>query len=73
MTLTKIAKWESRSGKHWVVLEHDGVAAQYTGNDCGGSLGIMSAVEAIDKMQVKVNSGYFLPDNAKSPMKRTIY
>jgi hypothetical protein len=65
-----IARWESRSGKHWVELEYDGIAAIYRGNGCGGCMGKMSQEQALTEMQKRVDSGYFLPDAAKTPMKR---
>jgi hypothetical protein len=68
-----IAKWESRSGKHFAELYRDGAGyAYYRGNGCGGNLGNLSEADAITLMQSKVDSGYFLPDDAKTPMKRTV-
>lgn len=66
-----IAKWESRSGKYYAELFHDGESAFYCGDDCGGNLGLMSKESAITTLQARVDSGYFLPDAAKTPMKRT--
>lgn len=70
MSYTVIARWESRSGKHWAELYHDGTAAFYRGVGCGGNLGVIGEAEAVAEMQRKVDSGYFLPDSAKTPMKR---
>lgn len=69
---TKIAGWASKTGKHWVELFHDGVAASYSANSCGGCFGVMTKVEAIKLMQSMVNSKRFLPDSAKTPMRRTL-
>jgi hypothetical protein len=70
VTNTLIARWESRSGKHWAELYHDGTAATYKGNDCGGCFGALDVATAITMMQSRVDSGYFLPDSAKTPMHR---
>jgi hypothetical protein len=66
-----IARWESTRGKHWVELHHDGVAATYKANDCGGCWGEISPEYAIAKMALMVATGYFLPDAAKTPMRRS--
>jgi hypothetical protein len=65
-----IARWESKTGKHWAELHHDGTAAFYRGEGCGGNMGICDKDSAISVLQMKVDSGYFLPDSAKTPMKR---
>lgn len=65
-----IARWESKSRKHWVELYHDGEAATYHAADAGGCLGAMSEAQAIAVMQRKVDHGYFLPDSAKTGMRR---
>ena len=66
-----LARWESRSGKHWVVLEYTETGAGiYRSNSAGGCLGTMSEADALKVMQSKVDSGYFLPDAAKTPMHR---
>jgi hypothetical protein len=65
-----VARWESRSGKWWAELFHDGAHAFYRGVGCGGNMGIIGEPEAIAEMQRKVDSGYFQPDAAKTPMKR---
>ena len=65
-----IARWESPRGKHWVELlafENGGFC--YRGNGCGGSMVQHSLPEAIAAMQEKVDTGYFLPDSAKIPMR----
>jgi hypothetical protein len=69
-TMKALARWESRSGKHWVELHHDGVAAIYKADDCGGCIGVKTEAEAVATMQAKVDSGYFLPDSARTPMHR---
>jgi len=71
--MTIVARWESRSGKHWVILQHSVNGYSYVANGCGGSLGpVESGVAAVTIMQEKVDSGYFLPDNAKLPMRRIV-
>lgn len=70
-TLEPIAVWESKSGKHYVRLFSDGVAAWYSSPGAGGSLGNVDDSTAIAMLQAKVDGGYFLPDAAKTPMRRT--
>jgi hypothetical protein len=75
-----IARWESRSGKHWVELFYypafqfaDGrvePSASYTALHSGGSLGNMTEEAAIAEMQARVDRGLFQPDAAKTPMRR---
>lgn len=68
-----LAKWESRGKAHYVELYQDGISYNFRGNDCGGCLGSIETVEmAVAIMQRKVESGYFLPDNAILPMKRVV-
>lgn len=68
-----IARWESRNGKYAVELFRyltDG-AYGYTSDNCGGHLGLLNSVEdAINAVQSKVESGYFLPDSYKTAMVR---
>jgi hypothetical protein len=76
-----IARWESRGGKHWVELYADEHGYGYDGNGCGGdfhprtklcifgSIPASSDSHARALMQAKVDSGYFLPDDAKTPMR----
>lgn len=78
-----IASWESISGKHWVSLYQCkskqafgvvGTSYRYVSNGgAGGYLGVLSSPDvAIATMEQKVASGYFLPDSAKTPMKRVV-
>ena len=69
---THIARWESSSGKDWVDLhDHGDGSYSYNAPSAGGHLGkLPSRDHAISQMQTKVDSGYFLPDKAKRPMKR---
>lgn len=69
MTYEVIARWESKSGKYWAELHHDGQAAFYRGPGCGGNLGLVDRTTAIEKLQALVDTGYFLPDSAKTGMK----
>lgn len=68
-----IARWESKRGAHYVDLFQweDGYTF-YRGNGCSGTLGIDNAAQAIEVLQKKVDSGYFLPDSAKTPMIRKV-
>lgn len=83
-----LARWESRSGKHWVELkQHAGVTIAnamdptsvggraftwygYTSPGSSGSLAATTSAAAIAEMEQRVNRGDFLPDAAKTPMKR---
>lgn len=65
-----LARWESRGGAHWVELRVSNGCYSYAGRDCGGCLGVLESDEAaVAVIQAKVDSGYFLPDSAKLPMK----
>jgi len=80
---TKIARWESRSGKYWVDLYFnptfklaDGrvvADASYRGNGCGGSVSGATEAEAIAAMQRRIDHGGFQPDAAKTPMRRVAW
>ena len=72
MTYEIIARWESRGGKHYAELHHDGEHAFYRGNGCGGNMGLISCDAAIGELQAKVDSVYCLPDSAKTPMRRVV-
>lgn len=66
-----IARWESRGGAHYVELRKSAGSYGYTGRNCGGQLGAVESDEAaVAIIQARVDSGYFLPDSAKVPMKR---
>jgi len=68
-----VARWESRGGAHWVELQDNAGQYSYVGNGCGGILGPVASVQAaVLNLQARVDSGYFLPDNAKLPMVRII-
>lgn len=68
-----IAKWESKSGKHYVNLIKYGEGYGYTSSDGGGYFGNLSCnEEAIALMQAKVDNGYFQPDANKTPMHRVV-
>ena len=83
--MTALARWESRGGKHWVEL-HKSIcppgrlpcSPSYSYSSCngGGNLGTVRAIDAekaaVAIMQARVDSGYFLPDDAKLPMKRVV-
>ena len=66
-----LARWESKSGKHWVELtqgESGGVF--YRAPQAIGSLGIVEDSKAIEELQRRVDLGYFQPDANKTPMRR---
>lgn len=66
-----IARWESKSGKHWVELNSsDSGAVFYDAPGACGSLGIVGDSEAIAELQRRVDLGYFQPDANKTPMKK---
>lgn len=68
-----LARWESRGGAHYAVLHKSAGGYSYTGNGCGGGLGAVESNDAaVAIMQARVDSGYFLPDSAKVPMKRVL-
>lgn len=72
MTNRLIARWESRSGKWWAELYHDGTAATYKAVDAGGCLGCLTEHQAIKQMQQRADMGYFQPDAATTRMKRAV-
>lgn len=70
-----IAKWESRSGKHWVKLDRitldDGrIFYGYASPSAGGGLAATSEPDAIVELERKIAIGYFQPDANKTPMHR---
>jgi hypothetical protein len=81
-----IAEWVSAGRKHWVRLhkhvDANGCATSYgyrSDNGGGGSLGpagpanpAITDESAIQVMQVRVDTGYFLPDIAVHPMRRVV-
>ena len=77
-----LARWESRSGKHYAELFYnpefklaDGrtvIDAHYRAPNCGGGIAAVSESDAIANMEQRVASGYFQPDANKTPMKRVL-
>jgi hypothetical protein len=66
-----IARWESKSGKHWVELtQWESGGAGYSAPGQCGVLGYLEGSDAIAEMQRRVDLGYFQPDANKTPMKR---
>ncbi len=65
-----IARWETRGGKHWCELtRHRDGAYTYSGNGCGGCLGVLANDDAaIAVMTERVK--FMAPDNAKIGMQR---
>jgi hypothetical protein len=69
---TIVARWESRSGKHYVNLERfeDG-GYGYSSPGAGGVLSAVTLDEAIAAIQRLVNlDDYFQPAANKTPMRR---
>ena len=66
-----LARWESPKGKYWVELHStiDG-GFRYHGGDCGGFLVATTSNAAYAELQAKIDTGYFLPDIAKTPMRK---
>ena len=68
-----IARWESSRGAHWAELHQDQFGYSYKANNAGGFMGAIESQEAALKaFQARIDSGYFLPDSAKTPM-RLVY
>lgn len=67
---TIVARWESRSGKHWVNLVSDQWGYGYESVSCGGWMGQVSYASALASIQGKIDMGYFQPDANKLPMQR---
>ncbi len=74
-----IARWESRGGKYWVEMDlfipsegdYAGVEMYgYVGDHGGGGLAARNRDDAFVEMQAKIDRGQFLPDKAKTPMRR---
>lgn len=69
--MTHIARWESKSGKHWVNLHSDKWGHHYESPGAFGSLGNkMTDEKALENMEFKISMGGFQPDANKTPMKR---
>jgi len=69
----RIARWESRTGKHWVELEwNNEFGFSYVSPDACGSLVANTTDEAIAELAPRLEpyAGYFQPDSNKTPMKR---
>ena len=65
------ARWESRSGKHWVELvAYESGGYGYRSPGMGGCIGNVTEAEAIASIQSKVDAGYFQPDANVTPMHR---
>lgn len=71
--IMRIARYESKSGKHWAELHEEsnehGVYYRYSAPGCGGSIVANSIVAARAAMDQRVASGYFQPDANKTPMR----
>lgn len=68
---TTIARWESRGHAHWAELYRDDYG--YASYHASGFLGPYAEtdMQAITKFSVeRIQTGYFLPDVAKTPMLR---
>ena len=68
-----VARWESRTGKHWVELRWSNeFGFSYTSPNAGGSLAANTTDEAIAELAPRLEpyAGYFQPDSNKTAMKR---
>lgn len=65
-----LARWESRSKKHWVELIQTDHGFKYSAPDCGGYLEAQTRLRAVKELQAKVDTGYFQPDANKTPLRR---
>jgi hypothetical protein len=66
-----VARWESKSGKHWVELTRSEYGVSYSAPQaCGTFAKDATDAEAIADMAQRVALGYFQPDANKTPMKR---
>jgi hypothetical protein len=66
-----VARWESKSGKHWVELTRSEYGVSYSAPQAGGTFANpCTDAEAIADMAQRVALGYFQPDANKTPMKR---
>ncbi len=72
MTKTLIARWESKSGKHWVELERYGDTDGYTYHSpgSGGVFYVASIQEAFNFIHAKLEKNLFQPGKNKTPMRR---
>lgn len=69
MTKTLIARWESRSGKHWVDLYRDELGYTYKAPGQGGNLGALSS-DSIAVRMIELRLENFQPDANTTPMRR---
>ena len=66
-----IARWESRSGKHWVALyQWESGGYYYRAPAQGGSFGAPDDDAAVREVQRHVDLGLFQPDANTTPMHR---
>lgn len=65
-----VARWESRSGKHWVELRRVDGGYEYTAPGCGGYLGDIPEPAAVSEVERRVADGYFQPDRNTTLMRR---
>jgi len=70
MEKTLVARWESKSGKHYAELYRDDWGYCYKANGAGGNLGSVPEADAIASIERRVND--FQPDANKTPMRRTV-
>jgi hypothetical protein len=74
MARTIVARWESKTSKHWVEVYYDTDITYkghgYTAPGACGWFGDVSAREAIVEIEGRLAN--FQPDSNKTPMKRTV-
>lgn len=52
---TLVARWESRGGKYWLELLRDAGGWSYKGNGCGGFLGPVTEMQALQRIQREID------------------
>jgi hypothetical protein len=67
-----VGRWESRGGRYWVELHRGRYDYYYYSDNSSGSIGHPNMPEhgAVAVMQSMMDRGEFLPDKAKTPMRR---
>lgn len=49
-----VASWKTRGGRHWYELYEDSDGCYYRGDGCGGNLGNITALMAMEIMKERV-------------------
>ena len=70
MIATTVARWESKTGKHWVSLYEDSYGFSYDSPGMTGSIGRVTRDEAIASLEARLF--VFQPDANTTKMHRVI-